>query len=103
MKTKLPTDVQTEPAQAGSVQRLVSPLFLYLKSSEIKPEDLEKLRSEGYVPIGIDSFESVRIVEPLPFLATNTLAHEAFKAISEYPHSGIHEAFGKKIAKALAG
>lgn len=40
----------------------MKPLFLYLKSSEIKKSDLQRLRQAGYILLLVESFESIKLI-----------------------------------------
>lgn len=93
---------QTETAQAGSVQRIVSPLFVYLKSCSIEPEALKRIEDAGYVPIAVESFEDFRIIETMPIGATNEITKAALREIVS-GYSSAAESFGRKVAKTLAG
>lgn len=93
---------QTETAQAGSVQRLVSPLFVYLKSCSIEPEALKRIEDAGYVSIAVESFEDFRIIETLPIGATNEITKAALREIVS-GYASAAESFGRKVAKTLAG
>ncbi len=81
----------------------VAPLFLYLKSSKLHHDSLRTLRDAGYVPIAVESFEDVRVVNALSVTATDPIAQAAFATITSSYYDAPRTEFGKKVAKVLAG
>jgi hypothetical protein len=97
------TDAQIEKVPPGSLHPVVSPLFLYLKDCKIEESVLKKLESAGYLPIAVESFDAIKIVEPVPIGATNAITRAAMECLATTTWSATVEHFGRKVAKALAG
>ena len=93
---------ETQGASHVAHQRLVMPLFLYLKTCKLEKAMLKKLTDAGYIPIAVESFDDVKIVEPLPLRSTNGIIRAAFSTIAESEWSSVKEKFGNKVARTLA-
>ncbi len=96
-------ETEIKPAIPGSLHPVVGPLFLYLKSCKMEKSVLAKLRDAGYLPIAVESFDAIKVVEPLPLAASNSIIRAAFSTIAESEWSSIKEKFGSKVARILAG
>lgn len=64
---------------------------------------LKKLEAAGYLPIAVDNFDAVKIVEPVPIGATNAINRAAMECLATTSWSATAENFGRKVAKALTG
>ena len=102
MTTENKQDSRTASDSGSSLQRMVSPLFLYLKSCKLEKPMLKKLQDAGYIPIAVESFDDIKIVDALPIGATNAISRAAFQTIAESDLGGVKERFGNKIARTLA-
>lgn len=78
-----------------------APIFLHLKSCRMGKLVIQQLIAAGYIPIEVQSFDDVKIVEPIPLLQHQTIASAALGTIASAGYSSVAEDFGKRIAKAL--
>lgn len=78
-----------------------APIFLYLKSCKLSDRSLKKLNAAGYITIGVESFESVKIAEPLLF-GSSKLAKAAYHTIMDSGYDSTRAKFGGIVAKALS-
>lgn len=79
---------------------VMKPIFMYLKECKLSDRQLRKLTDAGYVTLPVDSFDSVRIAEPL-LMGSNPIAKAAYEAIANSGYSSIPEKFGRRVAQAL--
>ena len=91
-----------EGAPAVAVQRVVSPLFVYLKTCTIEPEAIKRIEAAGYITVAVENFDDFRIIETMPIGATNEITKAALREIVS-GYSSAAESFGRKVAKTLAG
>ncbi len=78
----------------------MKPIFLYLKSCKLSDRSLKKLNAEGYITIAVDSFDDVKIADPL-LLGSTGLAKAAYETIIHSGYSSTREKFGDRVAKTL--
>jgi len=79
----------------------IAPLFLYLKGTAISEDVLAKMVAAGYLPIEVESFESVQVVQPVVTCVNDPIAQAALKAVLGSGSPGAISFFGKFVAEAL--
>ena len=78
--------------------------MLYIRGTEMSAETLDELRTAGYLPLAVDSFDSVRVIEPLPDANGSLLLRAAMKAIAEpAPTTNTAERLGMNLARVIGG
>lgn len=97
----------TPPAEAPikgvGCGELVSPLFLFVAGS-VAPDQLEKLQAAGYLAIEVKSFDDVKLLDPIPVAQIGAISRAAFATLANAGGgSSLPDAFGRRVAKALAG
>lgn len=79
-------------------------LFLYRAAALISADDIAALREAGLVPVKVDSFEDVRLVDPImangQASAVWCAAVEAIAKASD--KEGVKTMFGRLLAEKLA-
>lgn len=78
------------------------PVFLYLKACPLSDRQLKKIREAGYVTVPVESFDSVRIMEPMLLLQNDPIAKAAFATIAASTWDSPATGFGRRVAKSLA-
>lgn len=82
---------------------MVSPLFLFVAGS-VAPDQLEKLKVAGYLAIEVKSFDDVKLLYPIPVAQIGAISRAAFATLANAGvGSSLPDAFGRRVAKALAG
>lgn len=83
-------------------------VFLYLRSSEISPEDLQALREAGLVPVEVDNFDDVKVIGigaaglPPGASVTQAVWRAAMSAIAIADSAaGPKTRFGQRLAELL--
>jgi hypothetical protein len=76
----------------------IRPLFLYIKGTKISESDLKAIRASGYTPMEVESFESVKIVNPITAIASDPVSQAALKTIRG---SIIEDNFGRLVCDAF--
>lgn len=79
-------------------------VFLYLSSAKLSHDDLFALREAGFVPIRVNSFNSVKIIDPLLEADRSAVWMAAMEAISKHQKDGEgpKTMFGRLLAEKLA-
>ena len=79
-------------------------LFLYRKDLKLTKAELADLRSMGYVPIGVDDFEQVRIRQAEEMTVTDRMKLQiALDTIKASAFSSVKEGFGRRLAREMTG
>ena len=79
-------------------------LFLYRAAALISADDIAALREAGLVPVKVDSFEDVRLIDPI---MANGQASAVWRAAVEAiakanDKEGVKTMFGRLLAEKLA-
>ena len=74
-------------------------IFAYLKNAEINDTDLDAVRAAGILPVAVDSFDDIKVIEILPGGEQTVMLRAALKAINDGTGS-VSERFGKNMIRA---
>jgi len=85
------------------MSKLHQPIFLYLKTSAPDSAALKKLNIAGYLTIGVNSFDDVKIIESIPTASVDAISRAALETIlADTSPYGPLPRFGHKVASILA-
>ena len=93
---------KNEISTAGIVgsSELLAPLFLYLKGTNIGKPAMERLEKAGYIPMEVEDFNSVKVVQPEVMLASDPISQAALNAVLKSSGDFDKARFGKQVAEA---
>jgi len=79
-------------------------IFLYKRDSELSEDDLNALREDGFIPIGVASFDDVKIVDVTAAGNTNDVYGAMVEAFNNKSNHGesTRALFGHNLAKRLS-
>ena len=78
-------------------------IFAYTKDQKISKPILAALLEAGYIPISVDSFDCIRVIEPIPDLPladTSIIFASALEAMRKYKQYGsedVKQLFANRI------
>ena len=76
-------------------------VFLYRKGSGINDQQLQNLRRNGFVPVGVEYMSDAKVIEPAPPVPREILDVIGRAALEEVAGCGI-DWIGRSFAKRLA-
>lgn len=83
-----------------------SPIFMHLRSARLPKAEVKRMEAAGYVVLCVNSFDDVRIVDPIPAATVGVIAKAAFESIAAIAADkstfGTQPAFGSGVAAALS-
>ena len=74
-------------------------LFAYLKTAKISEEDLTAIREAGIIPVAVESFDDIQVIEFIAAGDQNVMIQAALKAIKGSTYS-TREDFAKHLIDA---
>ncbi len=78
-------------------------VFLYKSTSILNKEDLDALRSAGFVPVGVESFDDVRVIDPYAVDTRADVWSAAMEAIAKANSiEGVKTLFGRLLSEKLS-
>ena len=79
-------------------------VFLYKPDTSLNASDLAALRDNGFIPIQVNEFDSIKIIDPLNEVDRSAVWLSAMEAISQANNSvGVKHLFGSLLAEKLSG
>lgn len=79
----------------------VSPIMLLVGGDGAR-DQLEKLKTAGYLAIEVKSFEDVKLLDPIPVAQLGVVSRAAFSTLADAGTSVLPDGFGRRVAKAPA-
>lgn len=88
----------------GKSDEALAPIFIYRNGCGINSQQLQKLRREGYIPVGVDHTDDARLL-PIPVpLAQGTLdaiGAAALITVADCSSDWVGKSFAKALAASL--
>lgn len=79
----------------------MKPIFMYLNSCKLSDRQLKKLVAAGYITIPVESFDSVKVCEPIIIGHGADIIKAAMSAIVDSGYESVCARFGRSVAKSL--
>ena len=78
-------------------------VMLYKATANIAAADLAALREAGFVPVGVESFDDVKVIDPFTVDSRNAVWMAAMEAIAKADSSeGAKTKFGRRLSELLS-
>jgi hypothetical protein len=78
-------------------------VILYKPTAKISKDDLLALREAGFVPVGVESFNDVKVIDPFTVDSRNAVWMAAMEAIAKADTTeGAKTKFGRRLSELLS-
>jgi hypothetical protein len=77
-------------------------VILFRPAANVTPEDLQALRDAGFVPVVVEDFNDVKVIDPFTLDSKNAVWRAAIDAILKADAiEGVKTRFGRRLAELL--
>jgi hypothetical protein len=77
-------------------------VILFRPTANVTPDDLQALRDAGFVPIVVQDFNDVKVIDPFTLDSRNAVWRAAIDAIAKHDGmEGVKTRFGRRLSEML--